>query len=94
MHHGDMMKRVIAKTNDPFMAMRVQDAYTKNEALGKAMADHVVNKASVQAITDRLLKDFPDAELDKLCEQPEFVVALCGMLNQSILAYVRRLIHD
>lgn len=81
---------VIEATENPMAPIILQEAYSGVSKTGKLFAS-ISNKEMVATITERLLKDFPDKEIDKLCSTPEFIMSLCGLLSQSLLSYGRGL---
>lgn len=82
--------KAIEATNNPLAPIILQEAYGRANQVG-AMLSCVASKAEVQSIADRLLKDYSDVEIDKLCATPEFIIALCGLLTNALLAYAREL---
>lgn len=81
---------VIKTTNNPLAPIILQEAYSSIGQLGK-MLSTASNQATVTTITDRLLRDFPDQEINDLCSTPEFLMSLSGLLAQALLSYSRSL---
>lgn len=82
---GELMAKVIGRTQDPLAPVKMQQAYMGLEALGKMMAT-ATSKEEVERMSERLLSDFP-AQMDKESVDPAFICALCALLQQSLVGY-------
>lgn len=81
----------IESTEDPLAPIKLEKAYLAVTSLG-AMFAQKKYQASADEYTKRLLKDFPDDdELDKVCTEPGFLIALSGLFVAALGKYVSRL---
>lgn len=90
---GQMMKRVIEHTANPFSAIVLQEAAGSVDKLGKLMAEKAVLD-DVSGMTKRLFKDFSDEELKSVSSREAFIMALAGALKEALIMYIRRIAGD
>lgn len=86
--------KLIEATNNPMASFNIEGAYKFTQAVGEMLASKAdIHK--VQVYTEALMSFWPDEdELDRVCYEPEFVMALCGMLCESLVSYVRKVSGD
>lgn len=82
----------IERTGDPFAPIKLEEAYKACSSVGKLFA-HISDLQTTQAMSDRLLKDFPD-EMDNIACDPNFICALSGLLYEALAQYARGLDTD
>jgi hypothetical protein len=81
---------LIHKHENPLAPITISNAYGALEALGKLMAD-VSEPETVKAYNECLLSAWDEeGQLEEVCCKPEFVMALCAILSQSLIAYVNK----
>lgn len=86
---SDIKRKFIAAievTGDPMAPVALQEAYSSICRIAKIIAGST-NEGAVQNIATRLLQDFPNNEINDLSSQPQFIVALCGLLAQALVSY-------
>lgn len=81
----------IERTGDPTAPIKLQEAHKYAASVGKMLAP-MCNQLEVQSVSQRLLKDFSDAELDKA--NPALVMALCGCLVEALILLGRSFADD
>jgi len=82
--------KAIEKTGNPLAPVILQEAYGRVEALGQMFAE-CSDRDKVEAFADRLTAAFAEEDLDKHDGDPEFIMALAGLLSTSLVRYGSRL---
>lgn len=81
----------IKATGDPLAPIKLQNAHANVTAVGKMLVPlSTANQARV--ISERLLKDFTDTELDK--PNPTLVIVLCNLLCEAMILLGRDFGND
>lgn len=93
-NRGKAWVAMIKSTEDPNAPQIVERAYGAAQGLGRLLAGPKVDEAKVHEYTDRLMKDWSGPEMNKVCSEPEFLMALCGMLAEGLVTYTRKLAGD
>jgi hypothetical protein len=75
--------KLIEATQDPTAPLKLQAAHTAVNALGQLMAS-VADEHVTTAVRDCLISQWPNDEIEMVCNSPEFVMALCGLLLTSM----------
>lgn len=83
--------KLIEQSENPLMPLILQEAYGKVDKLGQAMAAKA-SRAKVSEYWEKLTSAWPeeDDELEEISGDPEFIIALAGMLCESLREYVRK----
>jgi len=85
---------LIEHSGNPLMPFILQEAYGKVDKLGQAMAARA-SKAKVSEYWEMLTSAWEDDdELEEISGDPEFIIALAGMLCESLRGYVRKVSND
>jgi len=79
--------KLIVATEDPLAPIRLNDTYTQVNRLGKMLSNQTTAIDS-EKIAEKFLSSWSYAELEQLSNEPEFIVALCSLLCESIRGYV------
>jgi hypothetical protein len=79
---------LIEHTQDPLAPIKVQMTAGALVALGK-MLGGISNHGKCTEYTERLLKDFPDEELNRIACEPDWALTLASMLTTALTALVR-----
>jgi len=91
MSEAEFVKRawpkLIEATDHPLAPIILQDAHNSVSRLGPLMASQT-DFETVQKLIESLLAHFTEADLEEVCHTPAFVMALSGMLQSAIEAYV------
>lgn len=84
--------RLMELHENPLMPIIMQEAYGAVDKLGQAMA-RKADKAKVHEYWTKLTsawpEDYDSDELETVSAEPEFIIALAGMLCESLRGYVR-----
>lgn len=75
--------RLIEKYADPFAPVKLQEAFGSLERLGTMLAPGC-DQTKVQGYSDRLMGSWTEKELNSVSRDPEFIMALAGMLSTSL----------
>lgn len=84
--------RLIETTEDPLAPIRMQKAYGAIADLGQMMAGQC-DAVKVSKYVDYMTQEWSN-EINKVCHEPEFIMALCGMLSESLVTYARKVAGD
>lgn len=79
----------IEATGDPLAPIKLQDAHGAANRLGHLMAN-VADETKVNDISMTLLSGFPD-EMDHIACDPSFLMAVCAIFENAIVAYASHL---
>lgn len=81
----------IERIQNPLAPLIFQDAYSVLDRLAKMLSSHA-DEETVNGHVDAFLKGFglSDEELNKLSCDPNFAMALCGLLTQSLVGIVSK----
>jgi hypothetical protein len=82
--------QLIERFDSPLAPIQVQSTYAAIQSLGPTLAGNA-NEAETQALAERLMKDFSDEEMERISGSPELVLALMGVLQQSLVDLTRPL---
>ena len=85
--------KLIEETGNPMAPIILQEAYNANKRLGQMLAS-TANKQLVTDYSNLFLQWMQDAESEEQAARPEFVIALAGMLVESIVAYTTKTVGD
>jgi hypothetical protein len=86
---------LIERTEHPLAPIIVQEAYTNTDRLGRMLGSSPnTDKNKARAYMEKLLSNWTDEELNRICSEPEFVAALASMLCDSIKSYTRETTLD
>lgn len=88
----DIFIGLIEKTNDPTAPVIINKVFENCERLAKMLVPFG-NNAEVQKMTDKLLQAFSKTD-DSFAHDPNFIIALCALLVQSIIEYARSVAND
>jgi len=86
---GELQAAIIKRTQDPLAAVKIERCASAIETLG-ALLSGITNKQAVNACSKALMDLWTDEELDLLSGKPEFVVALCAMLTESLARLINQ----
>lgn len=84
-----LMTSAIERTENPVAPIIMQEAYSAVNKLAKLMTPIAESQAEVEIYSERLLREFSDAELNKIGGDPAFVIALCALLTQSLIEFAK-----
>jgi hypothetical protein len=81
---------LIEQTGDPNAPIKLQELHKYADLVGKMFVP-LGSLAAVEEHTKKLLSQYPkDDEMDKSAIDPNFIIALCGMITQSTIMYGRK----
>jgi hypothetical protein len=82
--------RLTELTGNPLASIICQNAYGEANRLGRTLAA-ISDQQLVGEYSIKLMSAWPDNEIEAVCDKPEFIMALCSLLCQSITAYIVRI---
>ncbi len=88
--------RLMELHENPLMPIILQEAYGKLDKLGQAMASRG-DRRRVSEYWDKLTQAWPEDgetdEFEEVSSDPDFIIALAGMLCESLRSYVRKVME-
>ena len=87
---------LIQATEDPTAPIKINQLHSAASSVGRMLA-HKADKHTTQIYSESLTSAWAwdkDAKLEEVCYEPEFVIALCSMLCESLVGYTRKVSGD
>ncbi len=82
----DFCIALIKRTKNPIMPINVQTLADGIASVSSVMVG-LTTKEQVERFQERLLKEFPDEEINRVNHDPAFIVALLSMLQRSMVNF-------
>ena len=80
----------IEKTGNPLAPVLLQEAFGRVEQIGTMLAP-ICDQQKVEVYSQRLMGSWTDEELNAITAEPEFIMALAGMLSESLIRFGSKL---
>jgi hypothetical protein len=85
--------RLIERTHDPMAPIKLQEAHKYVDIVAKMLV-HNTNRNEVRTYQDALLSYWTDdAELERICGSPAFLIAISSLYVQCLVEYAKET-HD
>jgi len=85
--------KLIETTEDPTAPIKLNQLYGAADKVGRMLAVKA-SKDKVDTIKGLMLKQWNEDNIDDVAYSPEFIIALCAMLCQSLVGYTNKLTGD